>query len=72
MFFRVRILGGLRDHILAILADHFGHFWGTVFVSIFGKFSGSSKCQSRAGVEGDLGVSGGLLASTTVANQLVC
>ena len=61
MFFRVPVLGGLQDHILVILdlfwgpfGDHFGHFRGTVFASIFGGFPGLSKSQSPAGVEGDL------------------
>ena len=59
MLFRVPVLGGLQDHILVIL-DLFWdplwrpHFWGTVFVSIFGGFPGLSKSQSRAGGEGDL------------------
>ena len=75
MFFRVRILGGLRDHILAILAlfwgpfgGHFGHFGGTVFASIFGGFPGLSKSQSRAGGEGDLG---GIWGPVTVLQKQI-
>ena len=33
---------------------HFGHFWCTVFGSIFGGFPGLSKSQGQVGVGGDL------------------
>ena len=62
MLFRIRILGGLRDHILAILDLFWDPFWrpfwsllGTVFGSIFGGFPGLSRGQSTLGVEADLG-----------------
>ena len=62
MLFGIPVLGGLQDHILMILdlfgvpfGDHFCHFLGTVFASIFGGFPGLSQSQGRAGGDGDLG-----------------
>ena len=37
------------------VGDHFGHFWGTVFASIFGGFPGTSKISHLPGGGGDLG-----------------
>ena len=55
MLFWIPVLGGLQDHILVILDLCWGHFWGTIFASIFGGFPGLSKSQRRAGGGGDLG-----------------